>query len=56
MNYQVYLINFDYYLNDSFASLEDAIKAAKNTSFECRIDCDSKPVYAISAFYSRELR
>ena len=38
MVYQIYMINFDYYLQGLFVSIEDAIAKAKSTGFQYRID------------------
>ena len=38
MKYRVYMVNFDYYLQGLFVSIEDAIAKAKSTGFQYRID------------------
>ena len=42
MKYRVYMVCFDYYLQDMFNTKEEAVIAGKKTGFEFRIDEWSK--------------
>ncbi len=35
--YRIFAINFDYFLQDSFGELSDAIAKARSTGFQCSI-------------------
>jgi hypothetical protein len=47
--FRVYWINFGYYAQDTFKTLDEAAKYAKSKGFDFRIDRDGKPVASGSA-------
>ena len=38
MKYRVYMVCFDYYLQDMFTTYQDAVDKGKYTGFEYRVD------------------
>lgn len=58
--YQIWLVNFGYYLQDTFTTWSDALKKAKSTGFQTRIDCGNNMVASVCPIggvnvYCREL-
>jgi hypothetical protein len=47
MKYRVYFSNFDYYAQDTFATVEAAIEYGKSKCFEFSVSCTGHPlIYA----------
>ena len=44
MKYEIYFVNFGYFANDGFKSLEAALEKAESTGFECAIQFEKRTV------------
>lgn len=47
--YEIYFVNFGYFFNDRFKSLEAAVAKAKSTGFDCTVQFEKRTVADISA-------
>jgi hypothetical protein len=58
--YQIWMVHFGYYLQETYATWSEALKKAKSTGFQTRIDCGNNmvasvcPLNGVSVYY-REL-
>jgi hypothetical protein len=45
--YRIWLVNFEYYLQDTYHSWTEALEKAKKVGFQVRIDCGNNMVASV---------